>query len=120
MRKKSPPQFGQALRKMRGAKGFSLRRFAEEVGVSPTYLSQVEQGKVDPPTAERVRRMAEILGEDADQLTALAGRVPADLTKIIQNQPMGIPELLREASGLTAAQLRKLTEEARKLKDKRN
>ena len=34
--------------------GFSLRKFAELVGVSPTYLSQVEQDNADPPTAERV------------------------------------------------------------------
>jgi hypothetical protein len=46
--------------------------------------------------------------------------VPADLTKIIQNRPVGISELLREASGLTAAQLRELADEARKLKEKGN
>lgn len=47
-------RFGQFLRSKRLAKGFSLRRFAELVGVSPTYLSQVEQANCDPPTAERV------------------------------------------------------------------
>jgi transcriptional regulator with XRE-family HTH domain len=50
------------LREMRLAKNVSLRKFAEKVGVSPTYLSQVEQDNVDPPTAERVQKMAEILG----------------------------------------------------------
>lgn len=43
--------FGQRLRERRIAKGYSLRKFAELVGVSPTYLSRVEQGNVDPPTA---------------------------------------------------------------------
>lgn len=110
--------FGQWLRQKRIAKGFSLRKFAEQVGVSPTYLSHVEQGAADPPTAERVKTMAELLGENADEMIALAGRMPEDLPEIIQRQPTEMPELLREASGLTAEQLRKLTEQIRKLKEK--
>lgn len=109
-------RFGEVLREKRTAKGISLRKFAELVGVSPTYLSQVEQNNVAPPTADRVKRMAQILGENVDEWTALAGRLTEDLPKIIQKQPTHMPELLREASGLTAEQLRKLTEEARKLK----
>lgn len=110
--------FGDVLREKRIAKKVSLRKFADQVGVSPTYLSQVEQNNVDPPTAERVRKMAEIMGENPDELIALAGRVPEDLPKIIQKQPTQMPELLREANGLTAEQLRQLVEQARKLKVK--
>jgi transcriptional regulator with XRE-family HTH domain len=109
--------FGQALRKKRIEKGFSLRKFAELVGVSPTYLSQVEQHNVDPPTAERVRRIAEILGENSDAWIALAGRVPEDVSKIINKQPTEIPQLLREASGLSAEQLRAVRDLIRKLKE---
>ena len=115
---KKQKQFGEVLRKARLAKGYSLRKFAEKVGISPTYLSLVEQGKVEsPPTADRVKQMAELLGENSDEWIALAGRVPGDLPEIIQQQPTEMPELLREASGLTAEQLRKLTKQARKLKD---
>jgi transcriptional regulator with XRE-family HTH domain len=109
--------FGQMLREKRVAKGYSLRKFAELIAVSPTYLSQVEQSNVAPPTAERVRRMAELLGENADEMTALAGRCPDDLPGIIQ-QRVQMPELLREASGMTAEQLKKLLAQARKLKEK--
>ncbi len=112
--------FGHMLREKRIAKGFSLRKFAEQVGVSPTYLSQVEQGNVQPPTADRVKRVAELLGENPDEWIALAGRVPEDLPKIIHSHPREIPELLREASGLTAEQLRTLREQARKLKERGN
>lgn len=110
--------FGRALREKRLGKRFSLRKFAELVGVSPTYLSQVEQCNVMPPTADRVKRIAELLGENADEWIALAGRVPEDLSEIIQAEPTEIPELLREARGLTAEQLRQLRQEARKLKDR--
>jgi HTH-type transcriptional regulator, competence development regulator len=114
-RKKS---FGQMLRETRLAKGFTLRRFAEDVGISPTYLSQVEQDNVDPPTAERVTKMAELLDANADEWIALAGRLPEDLPGIIQKQPTAMPELLREASGLTPQQLSELVERARKLNAK--
>ncbi len=110
--------FGKLLRDARLAKKFSLRKFAELVGVSPTYLSQVEQDNVTPPTADRVKRMAELLEENADEWIGLAGRVPGDLSEIIQNKPTEMPELLREASGLSAEQIRKITEQIKRLKEK--
>jgi transcriptional regulator with XRE-family HTH domain len=111
-----PLTFGQALREKRLEMQFTLRKFAELAGVSPTYLSQVEQCNAMPPTADRVKRMAELLGENPDKWTALAGRVPDDLPEIIQRQPTEMPQLLREANGLTADQLRRLREQIRKLK----
>ena len=117
MTDKSKKPFGPVLREKRTAKGISLRKFAELVGVSPTYLSQVEQGNVDPPTAERVRKMAEILGENIDEWTALAGRVQEDLPRIIQSRPNTIPELLRTTKSLTPEQVRRLLNQAKKMKD---
>src|SRR5260370_7215407 len=75
MTKKKPGKtFGHFLREKRVAKGFSLRKFAEQVGISPTYLSQVEQDNVDPPTADRMKSMAESLGETVDYWTPLTPR----------------------------------------------
>jgi transcriptional regulator with XRE-family HTH domain len=116
MAKKRDKPFGEVLREKRVDKGFSLRKFAQLVGVSPTYLSQVEQGNVDPPTADRVKRMAELLGEQPDALIALAGRVPEDLPGIIQQEPAEVADLLRTVKGMTADQIRKLRENAERLK----
>jgi len=115
-----PPNknFGEALREVRMAKNISLRKFAKAVEVSPTYLSQVEQENVQPPTADRVKRMAEELGENPDEWIALAGRVPEDLPKIIQAQAAAVPDLLRAVEGMTADQIRKLREAAERLKKK--
>lgn len=115
-KKKGGNSFGQLLRGKRIDKGFSLRKFAELVGVSPTYLSQVEQDNVDPPTADRVKRMAELLQENVDAWTALAGRLTEDLPKIIHEAPTAVPDLLRALRGLTPEQLRRLREEAERLK----
>lgn len=110
-------RFGELVRQKRLAKGLSLRRFAQLVGVSPTYVSQVEQGNFDPPTAERAERMAVILGESADALIALAGRMPHDLSGIICERPLELAAFLRESSGLTREQLQSLVEQARRLNE---
>ncbi|GJQ27839.1 MAG: hypothetical protein HBSAPP02_28710 [Phycisphaerae bacterium] len=111
--------FGQILRQKRIDKGLSLRKFAELVGVSPTYQSQVEQDKVEsPPTVERLTRMADVLGEDRDQFISLAGRVADDLPPIIQSRPDELPKLLRTTKGLAPEQLRELIAQAKKMKDK--
>ena len=107
------------MRDRRLAKGYSLRKFAELVGVSPTYLSLIERGEAEsPPTAERVRCMAELLGENPDQWIALAGRMPEDVADIIKKQPEGMPALLRAARGLTADQLKQLVAEIERKRDK--
>ena len=111
-----PEPFGRALRAKRLEKKTGLRAFAQQVGVSPTYLSQVEQCNVVPPTAERVRRMAELLGEDVDEWMALAGRVSDEIAAIINENPTEVPDLLRAVRGLTSEQLRRLREEAERLK----
>jgi transcriptional regulator with XRE-family HTH domain len=115
-KKKHEKTFGQLLREKRVEKGFSLRKFAEQVGISPTYLSQVEQDNVDPPTADRVKRMAELLGESIDEWTALAGRLTEDLPQIIREAPTAVPDLLRAVRGLTVKQLRKLQHDAERMK----
>jgi transcriptional regulator with XRE-family HTH domain len=110
--------FGDLLRATRVAKGYTLRKFAQMADMSPTYLSQVEQGKVErPPTAERVRTMATLLGQNADEWIAMAGRVPDDVREIIRSQPGTMPALLRAAKGLTADELRRLTEQIEKEKN---
>ena len=113
----APKPFGDRIREKRLAKGYSLRKFAMLVGISPTYLSHVEQGKVDtPPTVERVTKMAELLGESADVLLAAAGRAHEASAPIIRNKPE-IPSLLRSVSNLSPEALRKLLATAKRLEE---
>jgi HTH-type transcriptional regulator, competence development regulator len=113
-----PKTFGSTLRQLRQEREVTLRKFAELVGLSPGYLSQVESDDCIPPTVERLQKMARILRVNADALIALAGRLPADLPGIIQAQPVLMARLLRAASGLTGEQLDALKEMARSLKNK--
>lgn len=107
--------FGHVLREKRLAQGYTLRKFAEMVGISPTYLSLVETGNADyPPAADRVKKMAELLGGDSDQWIAMAGRMPEDVKDIILEKPDQMPALLRAAKGLSAEKLKRLIEDAKR------
>ena len=108
--------FGEYLREKRVQKGLSLRRFAELVELSPTYISQVENGVQSPPTADRAKVMAVVLGEPEDVLVVLAGRVPDDISEILLEHPQETAAFIRETKGLSPEQLVGLTEEARRLK----
>lgn len=109
--------FGARVRRLRQAKkvsdpAFSLRRFAQAVDLSATFLSRAENDEGPPPGAEKVKRMAELLGEDPDELLALAGKVDPDLPEIIRRRPRAMADLLRTArdQGLTEEEIRGVTE----------
>jgi transcriptional regulator with XRE-family HTH domain len=111
----SPPRknFGSVLRARRVEKGFSLRKFAEKVGVSPTYLSLVETGQAPyQPTVDRIKKMAELLGADADEWIQLAGRVSDELEEMNRDNPQMMPALLRIARNMPPAELAKLAAKA--------
>ncbi len=63
-------QKGQVAWKKAVDPSFSLRQFAVKVGISATFLSKVETGEFDPPSAENIIKMAELLDVDADVLPA--------------------------------------------------
>jgi len=113
--------FGQTLRALRGEKNVKLRDMARRLGLTPTYLSQVEQDKFKPPTEERIKQMGQILNlpqEQVDELVAMAGRVSTDLREAVTEHPREMATFLRTARGLTAEDILELTEQAQKLREK--
>jgi transcriptional regulator with XRE-family HTH domain len=115
--------FGNRIRQLREEKKvhdprFSLRQFAEAVDLSPTFLSKMELGDFDPPKPDKIKKMAELLGIDADELLALAGKVDPALSEIIKEQPKAMADFLRTAKdmNLSEDELRRLTEKLRKRK----
>jgi transcriptional regulator with XRE-family HTH domain len=69
---------GQFLRKLRIRKKASLRSIAASLCVEPAYLSRVERGLVTPSN-DLLRRASRVFACNADALSLLAGRVPAEL-----------------------------------------
>lgn len=60
---------GDRLHELRTARGLSLRALAEQAGVSPTLLSQIERGITEPSLAT-LRRLATVFGESVASLFA--------------------------------------------------
>jgi transcriptional regulator with XRE-family HTH domain len=109
-------EFGNRIRELREAKkqidpAFSLRRFAQAVGISATFLSKIETGMASPPSVENIKKMAELLEVDADELLALAGKVDPEINDIIREQPKAMADFLRtvQEAGLTSEQIEALT-----------
>ena len=105
--------FGATIRKLREERGIGLRQFARMIGVSATYLSKIERGELPPPAEGRVKEIARLLEQDADELLALAGKVASDLNEIIRSQPREMASFLRTASGMSGQELKRLTKQVR-------
>src|SRR5689334_22620372 len=111
-------KFGALVRREREATDIGLREMAKMIGVSPTYLSKIERDEFPPPAEDKVRKIATIIGCDADELLARADRVSSDLSEIIKRRPVQVAALLRTTKGLTADDLVRLARSAQKAKDK--
>src|SRR4051795_13746222 len=110
-------KFGAFIRREREAKEIGLREMAKMIGVSPTYLSKVERDEFPPPAEDKVKAIAKVIGCDADDLLARAGRVSSDISDIIKRHPVQLAALLRTTKGLTADDINRLARQAQKEKD---
>lgn len=59
--------FGARLREQRKLKGWTIERFAEQVGLSPNYMGDLERGQ-KLPRFETFLRIVEVLDVSADTL----------------------------------------------------
>lgn len=117
------PEFGRKIRQLREAKkrsdpNYSLRKFAQAIGVSATFLSRMETGDFDPPAPERIKKMAELLDVNPDELLALADKTDPDLQEIIKVLPEAMADFLRTARDvkISEAELRRITTRLRRRK----
>ncbi len=106
-------RFGKRIRTLREKRQkddhtYSLRRFANRVGLSPTYQSKVERGDLPPPGEEKTMTIAHALEVDPDELLALAGKVASDLPAIIRQRPVLMADLIRKMSGMEDEQVEKI------------
>ena len=65
-------QLGAAIRSAREERGLSLREVARRVGVSPSFVSQVETGKANPSVGT-LYALVGVLGTSLDDLIGGAG-----------------------------------------------
>ncbi len=90
--------FGRRLRELRREKGISQRALADQVGIDVTYLSKLENDRMDPPSAETTAALARALGADVDELSVLAGKIPTDIADLL-SRDLGAVKLFRSVAG---------------------
>jgi transcriptional regulator with XRE-family HTH domain len=110
--------YGKYLRTVREAlrktdRAFSLRQVAMRVGIEPAYLSKIERGEVAPPSEATTRKLAAELGEDADVLLAMSGKVSSELLAIILKRPQLFADLLRQLKDAPDKALLRVVREVR-------
>lgn len=95
-------------------KGITLRKFAELLRVSPTYISGVENGILPPPTLDRIEAISELLDVPVDELMEFAGRWDDLAKQRVVERPEYV-RLFRAVKDLSADQIEEVTRAAEKI-----
>ncbi|MCI2105512.1 MAG: helix-turn-helix domain-containing protein [Intestinimonas sp.] len=64
-------KFGEFVKAKRLVKGISLRKLAEELGIVPAYMSDIEKGRRYPPDKEKIYKIAQVLHLNEDDTNTL-------------------------------------------------
>ena len=110
-------RFGETIRSLRQERDLSQRELAAKVDVTFTYISKIENHKLDfgeHPSEEMICKLAGALGEDADTLLILAEKVPP----LIKQRVMERPDVFRKIATLDDKSLDRLVAQANKQKPK--
>jgi len=82
--------FGERIRELRRRKDLTLRGLAAKVGVGFTYISKIENGKLDfgdCPSESLTRRLAKALEAEENELLFLAKKIPEAVKKRVIQRP---------------------------------
>lgn len=112
-------RFGERLRELRKAKNLSQRALAEKIDIDFTYLSKIESERLDfaqYPSEPLIRKLAEALKADVDELLLLAKKIPPD----IRDRVIERPDAFRKLAALDDRTLDLLLAEAESLGQKGN
>jgi transcriptional regulator with XRE-family HTH domain len=83
-------RFGQRTCDLRTTRRLGQRALAERVGISYTYVSKIENEKLDfgdYPSEDLILRLAEALEADADDLLFRARKVPKRIRDRVLERP---------------------------------
>lgn len=70
--------FGEYLRELRLEKNFTLRELAQKLDVDFTYLSKLENNRIEnKPSIDLIKKLSKELNADENVLTTLVGKVPS-------------------------------------------
>ncbi len=85
-------KFGEFVKAKRQEKEISLRKLAEELGIVPAYMSDIEKGRRYPPD-KKLDDIARILNLDGDEKNKLLDMAAMTRTKSVSPD---LPEYIME------------------------
>ena len=81
---------GKKIRELRQAKRLTLRQLAAKVGVGFTYISKIENHKLEQghsPSEKLIHKLAAELDGNEEELLLLAEKVPEPIRKRVCERP---------------------------------
>lgn len=115
MAKEQDRTFGEFIRGLREERSIGQRQLARVLGISPSYLNDIEKNKRLAPRTEIIQAIADILQANPNKIFDLAGKsknsVPPDIAEIIRDAPE-IISLLRTINehGLADREIKRIEE----------
>lgn len=105
-----PPEetFGARIQRLRREKHLTQREVASELDIDFTYLSKLENNRGDTPGEETVRGLSRVLGVDAEELLAAAGKLPPALRDRAQKDVV-FARFLRALPDISSSELRDMS-----------
>jgi len=85
--------FGEALKEARKASRLTLRRISEIVGLSVSYISDIEQGRRRPPANDIVEQLETTLQVKAGSLKKLADHAKNIAPRVVAQKIATTPKL---------------------------
>ncbi len=84
-------RFGEIVKRLRQKKGWTMEDVARGIRSHKGYVSGIENGKVNPPSAKVVIRLARVLGGDEKDLLlrAVVEKAPRQIRAEIQRRVFG-------------------------------
>ena len=90
--------FGQEVKRLRKAKRITQLELAERIGVDFTYVSKIENDRtLRSPAESTIRKIAEVLETDSEELILLANKIPQNLQETIVQDTLAV-DFLRTVS----------------------
>ena len=83
-------RFGERVRFLRTSMGLFQRALGEKIGVSFTYVSKIENEKIDfgdYPSEDLIRKLAKVLEVDEDEMLILAEKIPERIRRRVFERP---------------------------------
>jgi transcriptional regulator with XRE-family HTH domain len=83
-------KFGERVRELRQKRNLTQRDLGAQVGVEFSYISKIENGKLDfgdYPSERLIERLADAMGVETDELLLLAEKVPPQIKQRVMDRP---------------------------------